>query len=133
MKKKNRVLIVLALLAMSLYFMMNIGPFSAGVTVIPFMFIIFLGIIIFFVGAILIIMFIFWLWMLIDCVTREMKGSDKVVWVIVIVLVGIIGAIIYYFVVKRNMDRKKKLRQKLKPKTVSRKKTKMRRRKKKLP
>lgn len=46
--------------------------------------------------------FIFWLFMLIDAAKRKFKdGSDKVAWILVIVLVGIIGAIIYYFVIKR--------------------------------
>jgi Mg2+ and Co2+ transporter CorA len=41
--------------------------------------------------------------MLVDSIQRKYKNeNDKVVWVIVIVLVGIIGAIIYYFVVKVN-------------------------------
>lgn len=42
--------------------------------------------------------FVFWLWMLIDCATKEpSEGNDKVVWIIVILLAGIVGAIVYYF------------------------------------
>lgn len=45
---------------------------------------------------------VFWIWILVDCLTREFdKESDKIVWALVIVFVGTIGAIIYYFVVKR--------------------------------
>lgn len=41
----------------------------------------------------------FWIWMLIDCATKEPgQGNDKVVWVIIIVFTQIIGALIYYFV-----------------------------------
>ncbi|MBT7959250.1 MAG: PLDc_N domain-containing protein [Akkermansiaceae bacterium] len=38
----------------------------------------------------------FWIWMLIDCITKESdQGNDKVTWVIVIALLGWIGALIY--------------------------------------
>lgn len=41
----------------------------------------------------------FWIWMLVDCCTREFPGSnDKVVWILVIVLASWLGALIYYFV-----------------------------------
>lgn len=51
--------------------------------------------------------FVFWLWMLIDCLKRpddkfSMGGNyAKLIWVLVIVFVGLIGALIYYFLVKR--------------------------------
>lgn len=39
-----------------------------------------------------------WLWMLIDCITKEpSEGNDKIVWILVVVLTGIIGALIYLF------------------------------------
>ena len=42
---------------------------------------------------------IFWIWMLVDCVTKEpSEGNDKIVWVVVIVLTHWIGALIYYLV-----------------------------------
>lgn len=42
---------------------------------------------------------IFWIWMLIDCLTKEpSEGNDKIIWVIVILLTHWIGAAIYYFV-----------------------------------
>ena len=41
--------------------------------------------------------------MIIDCAKRDFKGdSEKVVWILVIVLLGFLGAIIYYFAVKAN-------------------------------
>jgi uncharacterized membrane protein YidH (DUF202 family) len=41
----------------------------------------------------------FWIWMLVECATREPDtGNAKVVWVIIIVFMNIIGAVIYYFV-----------------------------------
>ena len=48
-----------------------------------------------------ILVFIFWISMLIDCIKRRFKeDSEKIVWVLVIILTGIIGALIYYFIVK---------------------------------
>ena len=45
----------------------------------------------------------FWIWMLVDCATRKTfkNDSDKVVWIVVMVFLQALGAIIYYFVVKR--------------------------------
>ena len=41
----------------------------------------------------------FWIWMLIDCLTKEpSEGNDRLVWVIVVVSTYIIGAAIYFFV-----------------------------------
>lgn len=38
----------------------------------------------------------FWVWMLVDCIKNEPdQGNDKVVWVIVIALLGWIGALVY--------------------------------------
>ena len=55
------------------------------------------------VMAIFVFLFVFWIIMIIDCVKREFKGeNDKVVWILVLVFLGFIGAIIYYFVVKVN-------------------------------
>jgi len=47
-------------------------------------------------------LFAFWVWMLIDCVTKDPGvGNDKVVWVIVICLGGAPGGAIYYFARRR--------------------------------
>ena len=53
-----------------------------------------------FIGGLLVLLTtIFWIWILVDCIKREF--SDKVLWILLIVLTGFLGAIIYYFVVKR--------------------------------
>jgi len=56
----------------------------------------------FFVPLILIavLLFVFWIMMLVDSVKRKYsRDSDKIVWVLVIILTGLIGALIYYFVI----------------------------------
>ena len=42
---------------------------------------------------------IFWIWMIIDCVTKEpSEGNDKLIWILIIVLTNWIGALIYLLV-----------------------------------
>jgi hypothetical protein len=42
---------------------------------------------------------LFWLWMLIDCATKEpSEGNDKLIWVIIIVFTNLLGALIYFFI-----------------------------------
>ena len=44
---------------------------------------------------------VFWLWMLVDCLKRDFKrDTDKIVWIIVLIFLHLLGAIVYYFVVK---------------------------------
>ena len=51
--------------------------------------------------AIGILLFLFWLWMLIDCLKRDFKKDyEKIVWILVMIFLHILGAVIYYFVVK---------------------------------
>lgn len=55
----------------------------------------------FFLGGqgIAILATIFWLWVLVDCLTKEPStGNDKVAWVLFVLMVPVIGALIYYFV-----------------------------------
>jgi hypothetical protein len=43
--------------------------------------------------------FCFWLWMLIECATKESnQGNDRLVWVVIIVFTSIVGALVYCFV-----------------------------------
>ena len=42
---------------------------------------------------------VFWIWMLVECATREPNtGTEKIVWVLIIIFTHWIGAAIYYFV-----------------------------------
>ena len=47
-----------------------------------------------------------WIWMLVDCATKEAStGNDKIIWILVIIFTQWIGALIYYFV--RRPERKR--------------------------
>jgi len=49
--------------------------------------------------AFTILCFVFWIWMLIDCLKYEPStGNDKVIWAIVIVLLSALGALLYYLI-----------------------------------
>jgi hypothetical protein len=53
---------------------------------------------------------VFWIMMLVDAATRKFKnGTDKIVWVLVVIFVTFIGSLIYYFVVF-NKDQKKSIK-----------------------
>ena len=45
------------------------------------------------------LLFVFWIWMLIDCLQRDFgDGSEKLIWVLVLVFLNFVGALIYYFI-----------------------------------
>lgn len=55
--------------------------------------------------------FVVWIIMLVDCAKRDNKDfpnaneNSKLMWILIIVLAGSIGAIIYYFLVMRQMPK----------------------------
>jgi hypothetical protein len=44
---------------------------------------------------------IFWIWMLVDCLTSDMASGEKLVWALVIVFLHFLGALIYYLVARQ--------------------------------
>ena len=51
------------------------------------------------IPGLVILLSIFSLWVLIDCITKEpSEGNDKIVWTIVILSIPLIGAALYYFI-----------------------------------
>lgn len=63
----------------------------------------FFMLIMFFIVFLGLLLFIFWIWMVVDCAKRKFKNdTDKIVWILVIVFLNLVGAAIYYFVVKLN-------------------------------
>lgn len=56
-------------------------------------------------GPVFLLLFVFWLWMLIDCAKREF--DDKALWIVLLIFLNFIAAVLYYFIVKRkNVTRK---------------------------
>jgi len=55
------------------------------------------------IGLVLVALsFAFWIWMLVDCLTNNsLRGTDKLVWLLVIFFLHFVGALIYYFVGKQ--------------------------------
>ena len=51
--------------------------------------------------AAVLFLFVFWIWMIIDCLKRDFKKDvEKIVWILVLIFLHLLGAIIYYFAVK---------------------------------
>ena len=50
-------------------------------------------------GIISLLASIFWLWMLIDSILNpRLRGTEKIVWVLVVLLLNVLGAVIYFFI-----------------------------------
>lgn len=59
------------------------------------------GIIFLAMFAVIVLAIIFWIKMIIDCVKRKFKNeNEKIVWIIILAILQIFGALIYYFVIK---------------------------------
>lgn len=55
-----------------------------------------------FMGLVMLIFSIFWIWMLIDVIKRDFKDpNERLIWVLVIIFTHLIGAILYYLLVKQ--------------------------------
>jgi hypothetical protein len=51
------------------------------------------------IGALCLAMFVFWVWMLVDCLQNpRLEGAEKIVWVLVIIFLHGLGAILYFFI-----------------------------------
>jgi hypothetical protein len=50
----------------------------------------------------------FWIWMIVDCLKHETEGSTKIAWLMVILLAGVIGAPLYFFL--RRLPRQSRAR-----------------------
>jgi hypothetical protein len=43
----------------------------------------------------------FWIWMLIDCLTRKsLRDNEKILWVVILICSHLIGSILYFFIVR---------------------------------
>jgi hypothetical protein len=53
------------------------------------------------VGLLGIVYFIFWLWMLIDCLkNRRLDGTEKLIWILVIIFLQVLGPLLYLFLAR---------------------------------
>jgi hypothetical protein len=42
---------------------------------------------------------VFWIWMLVDCATKESnEGNNKIIWILIIIFTHFLGALVYYLV-----------------------------------
>jgi uncharacterized RDD family membrane protein YckC len=58
-------------------------------------------VILFFI-ALAVLAFVFWIWMLIDAIKNPgLSGTERIVWVLVIVFLHFLGALIYFFAGRR--------------------------------
>ncbi len=48
-----------------------------------------------------VVVFIFWLWMFIDCLKYETDNTQKIIWALVIFFIPCVGSLVYYFVRKQ--------------------------------
>lgn len=47
------------------------------------------------------IVLIFWIWMIVDCIKRRfVKDGEKVLWIIIIIIGGWIGALVYLVMIR---------------------------------
>jgi type VI protein secretion system component VasK len=104
----RRIVTIIFALICSLVFLNSVlalSPAEMG----AFMIVSFVGLLLFWFIMIVLVFggIIFWLWMFVDCLVREdFRGqNDKIVWVLVLLFTSLLGAILYYFLVKA---RKKK-------------------------
>ena len=50
-------------------------------------------------GLVVLAMMAFWIWMLIDVITKcPSEENKKVIWILIVIFTGAIGAAVYYFV-----------------------------------
>ena len=49
-----------------------------------------------------IVLGVFWLWMLIDCIKNtKITGTEKVVWIFIVLLFNWLGGLVYYFTIRK--------------------------------
>jgi uncharacterized membrane protein len=68
-----------------------------GFGILGFAGIIGLALLLFF-SIIIVAAFVFWLWALIDILKNEFTGSNKLIWLIVVIMVPFLGMLLYWFI-----------------------------------
>ncbi|MBU1111416.1 MAG: PLDc N-terminal domain-containing protein [archaeon] len=80
-----------------LYLIFSLGSILISIIGMLLFFAVFLG------------MMVFWIMMIVDAAQRKFKKEDeKVIWILVLAFAGVIGALIYYIVIKSKDKKIKK-------------------------
>ena len=54
-------------------------------------------------GIIGLITTVFWLWMIVDCIVNNaLVGTQKIVWVLVVIFLHFLGALLYFLLARGN-------------------------------
>lgn len=61
-----------------------------------------------FIIPLIIALTIFWLWMLVDCITSELHVPEKLMWVLIILILNVIGAVLYLLLAEEGKKKKRK-------------------------
>ena len=40
--------------------------------------------------------FLFWIWMIYECMTREPNSTEKIMWLLLVVFAPVVGSLIYF-------------------------------------
>jgi hypothetical protein len=65
------------------------SPHLASILALPF-------------GLLSLLVLIFWIWMLIDCIGNgSLDGTQKLIWVLVIIFLSGLGALLYFFIARK--------------------------------
>ena len=49
-----------------------------------------------FIISLVLLASVFWIWMLIDCLSSPLPSTEKLIWTLVILFLHLIGAVLYY-------------------------------------
>jgi hypothetical protein len=49
-------------------------------------------------GGLEVLGLLFWLWMIYECATRERNSTEKIMWLLLVILAPVIGSLIYFLV-----------------------------------
>jgi hypothetical protein len=71
---------------------------AIGIPIVGFAFILFVGLLVL-LGS------IFWIWMLVDCVASNRPGVEKLLWFILIFCFHLLGALLYFLVGRQTQYR----------------------------
>ena len=42
--------------------------------------------------------FLFWIWIIYECATRERNSTEKILWLLLVIFAPVIGSLIYFFI-----------------------------------